>query len=331
MSTLSNLVSLTNQATGKTRVVERVSVDLVVPNPTQVRKEFTNLDELAATIITEGQQTPIIVDPINSDGLYVIQKGERRWRACKLADVKYIDVIVSETPSSIADKVAGELIENIQRENLTPLEIATGLCVMAYEGGMKNIEIGNRIGKSEAFVSLHLSLMKLPEHILDLGKRSIVKSAEALNMLGKLETMDKDRASELIEKGKNEGALARDDIREALKKAKESLNPKVNEESDTVNIVVEEGEPVAKPAKKAKKKETEQTDGDNVQWRLIKSSNIVMTVEISHEGRKTQGQLLLDRVALDDDKVCVRVVNTDETESVLVVDADKVKLVSLVS
>jgi len=93
----------------------------------QVRKRFRNIEELAATLVTEGQQSPIIVSPKGEDGKYVIQKGERRWRACKHADIPTIDIIVNDKNQGELDETAGELIENIQRDDLTPLEIAEAL------------------------------------------------------------------------------------------------------------------------------------------------------------------------------------------------------------
>ena len=75
----------------------------------------------------EGQQSPIIVFPKNDNGKYVIQKGERRWRALRVAGIETIDIIVNEKEQSDLDETAGELIENIQRDDLerwgrTPLD-----------------------------------------------------------------------------------------------------------------------------------------------------------------------------------------------------------------
>jgi ParB family chromosome partitioning protein len=85
----------------------------------QVRKRFRNIEELAATLLTEGQQSPIIVFPKNEEGKFVIQKGERRWRACKHAGIETIDLVVNDKVQNNLDETAGELIENIQRDDLT--------------------------------------------------------------------------------------------------------------------------------------------------------------------------------------------------------------------
>lgn len=70
-----------------------------------------------------------MVYPKNEDGKYVIQKGERRWRACKAKDIPTIDIVVNEKEQTDLDETAGELIENIQRDDLTALEIANALQV----------------------------------------------------------------------------------------------------------------------------------------------------------------------------------------------------------
>src|SRR5699024_994862 len=95
---------------------------------------FRNIEELAATILTEGQQSPIIVFPKNREGKFVIQKGERRWRACKYAGIETIDLIVNDKIQDNLDETAGELIENIQRDDLTPVEIAEALNLFIEEG-----------------------------------------------------------------------------------------------------------------------------------------------------------------------------------------------------
>lgn len=189
---LSKLAELASVASSKnTKQVLSVSVDSV-ESKEQVRKEFNKIDELAASILIEGQQTPIIVSPMNDENKYIIQKGERRWRAIKEAGLKNIDVIVNNKEQTKAEEIAGELTENIQRENLTPLEIAHAIKNMLNLGFTRE-EISKKLGKSNSFVSSHLTLTQLPERVLELYNNDITKDVETLNNLRILNDINQDR------------------------------------------------------------------------------------------------------------------------------------------
>lgn len=134
LNNLRGLSDLAKAAKGKKgKEVLTVPVDDVV-SKVQVRKRFRNIEELAATMLTEGQQSPIIVFPKNEEGKFVIQKGERRWRACKHAGIDTIDLVVNDKVQNNLDETAGELIENIQRDDLTPVEIAEALNLFIEDG-----------------------------------------------------------------------------------------------------------------------------------------------------------------------------------------------------
>ncbi|EEM5580646.1 ParB/RepB/Spo0J family partition protein, partial [Salmonella enterica subsp. enterica serovar Typhimurium] len=152
LNNLKGLSELAKAAKGKKgKEVLTVPVDDVV-SKVQVRKRFRNIEELAATLLTEGQQSPIIVFPKNEEGKFVIQKGERRWRACKHAGIETIDLVVNDKVQNNLDETAGELIENIQRDDLTPVEIAEALNLFIEEG-WKQKDIADRLGKNITFVS----------------------------------------------------------------------------------------------------------------------------------------------------------------------------------
>jgi ParB/RepB/Spo0J family partition protein len=194
-----------------------VSVDEVQAKP-QVRRQFRNIDALAESLLTEGQQTPIIVYPRNRAGKYIIQKGERRWRACLHAGIACIDIIVNDKKQNPLDETAGELIENIQREDLTALEIAHALHKFV-DDGWKQVDIAKRLGKSTKFVSAHLGLLKLPPCVLQLYEQEVCADTDTLNILRQLHELDEERCRKLCAEANQHGIhrqLARDVLNETF-------------------------------------------------------------------------------------------------------------------
>ncbi|WP_459214011.1 ParB/RepB/Spo0J family partition protein [Xenorhabdus nematophila] len=212
------LSDLAKAAKGKKgKEVLTVPVDDVV-SKVQVRKRFRNIEELAATMLTEGQQSPIIVFPKNEEGKFVIQKGERRWRACKHAGIDTIDLVVNDKVQNNLDETAGELIENIQRDDLTPVEIAEALNLF-IEDGWKQKDIADRLGKNITFVSTHLSLLKLPDCVRELYDNEVCSDTETLNNLRLLFDMNEERCRAVCAVAMSDG-ITRKQSRELLNDAK---------------------------------------------------------------------------------------------------------------
>ncbi|WP_368181596.1 ParB/RepB/Spo0J family partition protein [Aeromonas sp. R7-5] len=229
LGNLKGLSELANVAKGKTgKQVLSVPVTDVV-SKAQVRKRFRNIEELAATIVTEGQQSPIIVSPKGDDGKYVIQKGERRWRACKHAAIPNIDIIVNDKDQDELDETAGELIENIQRDDLTPLEIAEALDKFA-QAGWKKKDIALRLGVNNSFVSSHLSLLKMPDCVRELYDGDISSDTETLNNLRQLFELNADRCRAICAVAMTDG-VTRKQSRELLNDAK-----RIQEKLDSVQL-----------------------------------------------------------------------------------------------
>jgi ParB family chromosome partitioning protein len=227
---LRGLSDLAKVAAGrKGKEVLTVSLDDVEPKE-QVRKNFKNIEELANSMLEEGQQTPIIVYPKNEQGKYVIQKGERRWRALRVAGIETIDIIVNDKVQSELDETAGELIENIQRDNLEPMEIAYALKKFADEG-WKQADIAKRLGKTAVFVSTHLSLLKLPGCVMDLYEKGICGDTETLNNLRLLYDISEEMCKEACDRALEVGGISRKVSRKILNAAK---NPEIEkpEEAD---------------------------------------------------------------------------------------------------
>uniref|UniRef100_UPI0036DED3F0 ParB/RepB/Spo0J family partition protein n=1 Tax=Photorhabdus sp. RM322S TaxID=3342825 RepID=UPI0036DED3F0 len=229
LNNLKGLSELAKAAKGKKgKEVLTVPVDDVV-SKVQVRKRFRNIEELAATLLTEGQQSPIIVFPKNEEGKFVIQKGERRWRACKHAGIETIDLVINDKVKNDLDETAGELIENIQRDDLTPIEIAEALNKF-IEDGWKQKDIADRLGKNITFISTHLSLLKLPDCVRELYDNEVCSDTETLNNLRLLFDLNEERCRTVCAVAMSDG-ITRKQSRELLNDAK-----RIKEEMEKVPL-----------------------------------------------------------------------------------------------
>src|SRR5580658_5738787 len=141
--------------------VQRLPLDQVIPNPNQPRRDFDQaaLLELTQSIEREGIIQPIIVRRA-APGAYQIIAGERRWRAAKLAGLKQVPVIVRTADDQQVLELA--IVENIQREDLNPIELAAAFQRMATELGLSHDEIGQKTGKERTTITNSLRLLQLP-------------------------------------------------------------------------------------------------------------------------------------------------------------------------
>src|ERR1035438_4139189 len=147
--------------------VSHVPLEQVQPNPDQPRRDFDQeaMLELAQSIERDGIIQPIIVRRMGTNA-YQIIAGERRWRAAKLLGLKDIPII----PRAATDEQVLELaiIENIQREDLNPIELAMAFHRMAAELGLSHEQIGEKTSKDRATVTNTIRLLQLPEDIQNL-------------------------------------------------------------------------------------------------------------------------------------------------------------------
>jgi len=141
-----------------------IDIDRIIPGEQQPRKVFkdTALKELAASIKEKGVLQPIIVAR-TGDGTFRLIAGERRWRAASMAGLKKIPAMVKDVSS--ADSLEIALIENIQREDLNPLEMAEAFHRLLKDFNLSQEELSVRVGKERATVANYLRLLKLPEEI----------------------------------------------------------------------------------------------------------------------------------------------------------------------
>ncbi len=155
------------------RLVE-VDIDQLYPNPDQPRLKFDqeSLEELAASIRETGLIQPLVAVPEEQG--YRIIVGERRWRAAQLIGLKKVPVLIRRLPRDKQIEIS--LVENLQRENLNPIEVARVYQRMAEEFGLTHEEIAVRVGKDRTSVTNHLRLLELPADIQELlaaGKLSM--------------------------------------------------------------------------------------------------------------------------------------------------------------
>ena len=152
----------------------RVMLDIasIVPDPRNERKAFRRIPELAATIKAVGIIDPPTVVPMD-DGRYKITTGERRWRAAKEAGLKQIQVIIGDAEDEPLRR-AKSLISNIQREDLSALELAQALQDMRDDNPdiKTNRDLAARVGKSEQWVGQMLKVLDLPEKVRESIRKS---------------------------------------------------------------------------------------------------------------------------------------------------------------
>ncbi len=143
--------------------IEEIEIDKIVPNPNQPRSRILNIEELASSIKEKGVLQPIIVTKLGDK--YEIIAGERRWRASKLAGLKTIPAIVREFENN--EKLEIALIENIQRENLDPVDEAKAYKLLIEKFNLSQEELAKRVGKERSTITNSLRLLNLPNKILE--------------------------------------------------------------------------------------------------------------------------------------------------------------------
>lgn len=173
------------------RQVREVALDRIVPSPLQPRTQFVEspLDDLVESIRQHGIIQPLIVRPVN--GKLELIAGERRWRASKKLGLETVPVI--ERAASDRDVLEMALIENLQREDLNPMEEAAGYLRLAREFTLKQDEIAKRVGKSRASVANAMRLLDLHGDVQQLvasGSLSVGHAKVILSI--------KDQASQLL-------------------------------------------------------------------------------------------------------------------------------------
>lgn len=177
----SNSKKTTDESASPEAAIQTLKITDVEPNPEQPRKSFEEdpLQELSESIKEFGIIDPIIVTPKN--GYYQIIAGERRWRAARMAGLKEVPVIIREyTEQEIAEI---SLIENIQRENLNPIEEALAYQRLIQDFSLKQDEVAERVSKSRTAITNTMRLLKLCDKVQQMVIDEQISSGHARTLL----------------------------------------------------------------------------------------------------------------------------------------------------
>ena len=169
----------------------------IEPRKDQPRRKFDEnaLNQLAESIKSNGVLQPILVAK-QDNGFYSIIAGERRWRASKIAGLKEIPVIILDADEKTIAEIA--LIENLQREDLNPIEEAAAYRSLMNDHNMTQEELSQRVGKSRSAIANSMRLLDLPESICDMVIDGNLSAGHARALLGLTNSEDIPRAAEAI-------------------------------------------------------------------------------------------------------------------------------------
>ncbi len=191
--------------------LKNLKITEVEPNKEQARKKFNQeaLEELAQSISEYGIIQPIVVT--KKDGYYSIIAGERRWRASKIAGLKEIPAIIREDNEKINSEIS--LIENMQREDLNPVEKAAGIKTLINTYGMSQEEVAKKLGKSRSTVANWVRVLNLEPRVLEMAKEGKITEGHCKALLAITEPEKQYQAAiQMIERGST--------VRQIEKKAK---------------------------------------------------------------------------------------------------------------
>ncbi len=198
----------------------QLPVDGIRPNPDQPRSRFDEeaLNELAASIVEVGVLQPVVVSR-TEDGAHYLIAGERRWRAARKAGLTVIPAVVRG--SSGQSNLVEALIENVQRQDLTPLEEAHAYKQLLENSGMTQEQVAARVGKSRPAVSNTLRLLQLPGPVQAMVDSGALNAGHARALLG---LNDDKYAVYLAEKASSEGWSVRQ-VEEAVRSRQDMEDP----------------------------------------------------------------------------------------------------------
>ncbi len=191
-------------AAAEGEAVRRVDIEKIKPNANQPRKTFDPkaLEDLAASIREHGVIQPVVVR--RTGEMYELVAGERRWRAARMAGLKQIPVLVRDL--SDEEQMLLAIIENMQREDLNPMEEAEGLDRMIRTYGLTQTQVSKSVGKSRPYITNALRLLKLPDPIREMVAEGKMTGGHARAVLS---VEDPGRQMELARRIVDEGLSVR--------------------------------------------------------------------------------------------------------------------------
>ena len=194
----SNISSAASAENGSLKVL---AIDLIKRGPFQPRRDFDqdSLDSLADSIKTQGLVQPILVRPVEGKNSYEIVAGERRWRAAQIAGLHDIPVIIKDVSDNEAMCLA--LIENIQRQDLNPLEEAGALERLINEFEMTHDAVAEAVGRSRPAVSNLLRLLELDDRVKNMLETGKLDMGHARALLSLSSPKQLEAASRIVKQG----------------------------------------------------------------------------------------------------------------------------------
>lgn len=248
--------------------LKHISLENIRVNPYQPRREFKEeeLEELAQSIRTVGLLHPPLVRPLPNSSLYELISGERRFRAAQLASFKTIPVYIRHANYSMSAQAA--LIENIQRVDLNPLEIARALKKLIVEFGLTQEQISHQLGKKRSTTANYLRLLTLPQIIQD----SVTKGCMTMGHAKAILALDQEEEQILLHE-----LILRDDLN------------------------VREAEQAAQRiGEKAKKKQLSYVPRDFYLEQLAGKIREKLGTQVSIQAKGKKGRITIDYYSLDD-------------------------------
>ena len=216
--------------------VDTLPLREIEPDPEQPRKTFDEetLGELAASIAEHGLLQPIAVRPRPRGG-YSIVAGERRWRGCRMAGLNDVPVVIKEVSDEQAMELA--LVENLQREDLDPVEEAAGIRELMTRCGLTQEQAAQKLGKSRSALANSLRLLNLPENVLELLKSGFINIGHAKVILSLPTPELQEQAAQIIADNQLNVRQAEALCKKLAKPAKEPREPQPR---GTLPVEVEE-------------------------------------------------------------------------------------------
>ena len=193
-------VNATSNDGAQDQQLRELPVDLIQRGKYQPRRDMDPqaLEELASSIKAQGVMQPIVVRPI-ADDRYEIIAGERRWRASQQAGLDRIPAVIREVPDEAA--IAMALIENIQREDLTPIEEALALQRLQQEFELTQQQVADAVGKSRVTITNLLRLMSLADDVKVMLERGDIEMGHARALLGLPTEQQSEAARQVVARG----------------------------------------------------------------------------------------------------------------------------------
>ena len=262
-----NIITNQTPKQEKSKDVAEVEISKIIPNPNQPRKNFDPeaLQELANSISIHGVIQPLVLNR-QSDGNYLIIAGERRWRASKLAGLTKVPAVIRDYSEKQIKEIA--LIENLQREDLNPIEAARAIKQLMEEYKLTQETVAERIGKSRSNIANTLRLLSLYPEVIDMIESGKLSAGHARALVVVEDTTQQIKLAHQAADGKMS-------VRDLEKAVRNALNP-------------QKAKPVVPASQSLELKE------------LISDMQRIFATKVSAIGNDNKGRIYIDYYSRDD-------------------------------